>query len=125
MGADALDLSAVPFLYRVFCQKVKILVVSTDKQGGEGQAFQPVQFVRFLFASVPYTTKVSTDDHVIFSGHGNLFREVLSLKPLEIAMGIACGVDHTCSPAFYMQWILYHALLDLDTASEKHRNFLG
>lgn len=31
MGADALDLSAVLFFYRVFCQKIKILVVSADK----------------------------------------------------------------------------------------------
>ena len=39
MGEDPRYPSAPPFLYRIFRQQVKVLVVPVDEQEGEGQAF--------------------------------------------------------------------------------------
>lgn len=59
MGPNALDFPAVPFLYRVFPQQVKVFVVAADKQRGERQVFQLFQAAGILFAAFPYTAEVS------------------------------------------------------------------
>ena len=37
---------------------------------------------------------IAADDHKIILGHLSLLWEVFWSKPLEVAMGIACGIDH-------------------------------
>lgn len=121
MGPNALDFPAVPFLYGVFPQQVEVFVVAADKQRGERQVFQPVQAAGILFAAFPYTTEVAADDHKIIPGHLSLLWEVFWSKSLEVAMGIACGIDHD---GFTFFRSLYHILVDLNAAPEVYRDFL-
>lgn len=59
MRPNALDLSAVPFLYRVFLEQVEIFMVPADKQRSKRQVFQPVQVASILFTAFPYTAEVT------------------------------------------------------------------
>lgn len=59
MRPDWLDLSAVPFLCRVFSQQVEVFMVAADEQRGKGQILQPVQVPLLLLAPVPYAAKIS------------------------------------------------------------------
>ena len=58
MGPDSLDLSAVPFLCRIFSQQVEVFMVAADEQRGKGQILQPVQIAPLLLAPVPYAAKI-------------------------------------------------------------------
>ena len=100
MRPDSLNLSAVPFLCRVFSQQVEVFMVAADEQHGKGQILQPVQIPLLLLAPIPYAAKISADDHVVFLGHSGLLGEVFGCEPLEVAMGIAGCIDHFGSPSF-------------------------
>ena len=100
MRPDSLNLSAVPFLCRVFSQQVEVFMVAADEQRGKGQILQPVQIPLLLLAPIPYAAKISADDHVVFLGHSGLLGEVFGCEPLEVAMGIAGCIDHFGSPSF-------------------------
>ena len=100
MRPDSLDRSTVPFLCRVFAQQVEVFMVAADEQRGKGQILQPVQIPLLLLAPIPYATKISADDHVVFLGHSGLLGEVFGCEPLEVAMGIAGCIDHFGSPSF-------------------------
>lgn len=122
MGPNALDFSTVPFFYGVFPQQVEVFVVAADKQRGERQVFQPVQAAGILFAAFPYAAEVAADDHKVIPGHLGLLWEMLGIKPLEVAVGIACGIDHDNFTFFRS---LYHILVNLDAAPEIYCDFLG
>ena len=121
MRPDSLDRSAVPFLCRVFAQQVEVFMVAADEQGGKRQLLQPIQIALVLFTPVPYAAEISADEHIVFLGHSGLLGEVFGCKPLEVAVGIACGIDHDGFTFFYL---LYHILFHLDAAAEEHRDFL-
>ncbi|WP_140402116.1 hypothetical protein [Flavonifractor sp. An306] len=59
MRPDSLNLSAVPFLCRIFSQQVEVFMVAADEQGGKGQILQPVQIPLLLLAPIPYAAKIS------------------------------------------------------------------
>ena len=100
MRPDSLNLSAVPFLCRVFSQQVEVFMVAADEQRGKGQILQPVQIPLLLLAPIPYAAKISADDHVVFLGHSGLLGEVFGCELLEVAMGIAGCIDHFGLPSF-------------------------
>ena len=100
MRPNSLNLSAVPFLCRVFAQQVEVFMVAADEQRGKGQILQPVQIALLLFTPVPYAAEISADEHIVFLGHSGLLGEVFGCKPLEVAMGIAGCIDHFGSPSF-------------------------
>ena len=88
MGTNTLYLSAVPVLYRIFCQKVKVFMLAGNEQDRKGKLFQPIQPLVLLFASIPNPAKISTYDYIIILCHGCLLGEIFFPKAFKCAMSI-------------------------------------
>lgn len=101
MRPDELYLPAAPFLHRVFCQPVKVLMIPADEQGGKRQRFQPVQAALVFLSTIPDAAEVAADDHVVLYGHAGLLREVFRLKALKITVGITGGIIYSIQLPFF------------------------
>ena len=69
MGADIVDLPAVPGVNRQSVQLIKVFVVSVYKKGRERPVFQPVEPVCLSGGAVPYASMIAADNHGVLSRH--------------------------------------------------------
>ena len=61
MGPDELDLAAVPFTDGIFCEGVKVFMVSVHEGHREGKVLQQGQLNVIPAAFMPYPSKISCD----------------------------------------------------------------
>ena len=94
MGANAVDLSAVPFLHGAGCNGVIVFMIAIHKCQCEGQAFQPVQDIVIPAIAEPHTAEITADDHNVFFRHLYLLGKVFLLEPLKVPVAIPCNPYH-------------------------------
>lgn len=96
VGAEELDLTAVPFLDGVLGKSSEAFMVSVHKGDCERQVFEKRQLDFVSPSSVPQDTAVAANDYGVRFCHGPHFRETVRAEPGEISVGVACNIDHIC-----------------------------
>ena len=88
------DPPALPPALRHSVQKAEILMVPVHEQSCKRFLIEPVQPVLVLGAAVPQPAEVAGNDDIILAGHFFLLGKIFAAEPLEIAVGVACYIDH-------------------------------
>jgi hypothetical protein len=92
-GANPPDVSALPFLLRIFPQSIVVFVIPRYKGRSEGPTLQPVQALSIPLIAVPYTAEVSTNQHDVLFCEGLLFIEDIWLKAPEVSVNVSCYIN--------------------------------
>lgn len=94
LRTDFVCFSTVPLFHGIFVQSIEIFVITVHKKDSKRQGFQPVELRIIAFVTVPDTSEVAADDHVIVFRHSRLLRKVLWLKPKWIFVKITGCIDY-------------------------------
>ena len=102
-AVDPVDLSAVPLLDRIAVQKIKILMISIDEQGGIRLLDIIIQNILIMHSAVPDPAEIPGDQQIIiFCQRSKRFVQD-KLVYIVKSVGVPCNADHYYSSVYYTE----------------------